>query len=103
MNGLELSVVVPARNAAPHLRQCLAALRASSDVAREVIVVDDASDDGDRTAGAAREGPGGPARPEPSLPALLAGCAAASTMCASAVRGAHGEPACASPPHFLVF
>jgi glycosyltransferase involved in cell wall biosynthesis len=55
VSELELSVVVPARNAAPHLRQCLAALRACSDVAREVIVVDDASDDDDRTAGVARE------------------------------------------------
>lgn len=55
MSELVLSVVVPARNATAHLPRCLAALRASTGVPREVIVVDDASDDGGRTADVARE------------------------------------------------
>ena len=40
-----LSVVIPARNSAPALRQCLAALASSSTRALEIVVVDDASTD----------------------------------------------------------
>ena len=40
-----ISVIVPVYNAAQHLRQCLAAIIASSYVPYEVIVVDDGSTD----------------------------------------------------------
>ncbi len=41
-----ISVVVPAWNAATYLRPCLKGLNASTDCQFEVIVVDDASQDG---------------------------------------------------------
>jgi len=49
-----ISVVIPVRNDAAHLRACLARLQASTHTDYEVVVVDDASTD-DETGEAARE------------------------------------------------
>jgi glycosyltransferase involved in cell wall biosynthesis len=48
MSMLRISVVVPAREAAPTLRQCLDAFPRRDDAPHEIIVVDDGSTDGTR-------------------------------------------------------
>jgi GT2 family glycosyltransferase len=53
--GLDVSVIIPAHNAAEDLRRCLASVFASVGVSFEVIVIDDASADG--TMDVAREFP----------------------------------------------